>query len=166
MKLPFSCFSVFWWLEERKLDLDWRFYSVREIIMNWMEENESFLAFSLHLALIMMQVTPLTEQCPAAFVFWKKAGGFFLNYGSFRRFLYVQKASFLYYWRCKVTESRRSRGQNSAINFMSVSADVSSELPEQHNLRSFYFSCYQSVWRAVKKPSIFRSIGIWRNRRQ
>lgn len=45
--------------------------------MKWMEENESFLSFSLHLALIMMQVTPLTEQCPAAFVCWKKAGVFF-----------------------------------------------------------------------------------------
>lgn len=47
--------------------------------MKWMEENESFLSFSLHLALIMMQVTPLTEQCPAAFVCWKKAGGFFFK---------------------------------------------------------------------------------------
>lgn len=44
--------------------------------MKWMEENESFLVFSLHLVLVMMQVTPLTEQCPAAFVCWKKAGFF------------------------------------------------------------------------------------------
>lgn len=48
-------------------------------------ENDSFLAFSLHLALVMMQVTPLTEQCTAAFVSWKKAG--------FLQFWVLQKIS-------------------------------------------------------------------------
>lgn len=114
-----------------------------------MEENESFLAFSLHLALVMMQVTPLTEQCPAAFVCWKKAG-FFSMLGPSEDFFTCKKliSSVI---EDSLLRARETEGRILQLIFVAVSADVSTEFPELHNHRSFYFSSWQSVWRSVKK---------------